>query len=245
MEEVSNLIEKLSWGTSEEDKENAMKKLQLIKDEDLHLLLQPLSKAHWDSAAEVVVNLGYPRVKSILPGLLEWLQDTNWPGAGQISAFLREIGDPIIPYVRDVLSQHCDDVEWMERIFVEIVDCWNTSQVQQIQDELIQISQGRTNDLQSLRILLIHGLYPKEEIHKMIQQKKEKVVNELMELETSNPEINWAELHKEFHEMIYTQPEFIKQYYEQNKERFYICNAKTNHQTYITEIEIFTAEFLS
>ena len=98
MEDVRDLIQKLEWGTPEKEKESAIRKLQFIDDVDLHLLLQPFSKAHWDGAAEVIINLGYPRVKNILPGLLIWLQDLNWPGARQISIFLNEVGDPIIPY---------------------------------------------------------------------------------------------------------------------------------------------------
>lgn len=113
MDEVSNLIKKLSWHTREEEKEDAIKKLQHIEDEDLHLLLQPISKDYWDGAAETVIRLGYPRVKSILPGLLEWIQDLNWPGSREIADFLLEIGDPMIPYVKDVLNQHSDDQEWV------------------------------------------------------------------------------------------------------------------------------------
>jgi hypothetical protein len=73
LESISSLIEKLSWETPEDEKEEAKKKLQYIRDEDLHLLLQPISKEYWDGAAETVVRLGYPLVKCILPGLLEWI----------------------------------------------------------------------------------------------------------------------------------------------------------------------------
>lgn len=83
IEDISSLIEKLSWNLSEEEKEDVINKLQYIKDEDLHLLVQPISKDYWDGAAETVIRLGYPRVKSILSGLLEWIQDINWPGAGK------------------------------------------------------------------------------------------------------------------------------------------------------------------
>jgi predicted DNA binding CopG/RHH family protein len=54
MENVSNVIKKLSWGTPEDEKEEAMKKLQYIRDEDLHLLLQPISKEY---------NIGMERLK--------------------------------------------------------------------------------------------------------------------------------------------------------------------------------------
>jgi hypothetical protein len=242
MENVSSLIEKLSWGTPEEEKEDAIHKLQNIKDEDLHLLLQPISKNYWDGAAEIVLRLGYPRVKSILPGLLEWIQDINWPGAGDIAVFLLEIGDPVIPYVKDVLNQHSDDEEWVYRIFNDLIDHWNKKQVLQIQAELIKISQEKANDLSALRILLAHSMYSKEVVCKIIQRKKDVLVFELKELHDTHPEIDCEALHKEF---CNQQPNVIKQFHEHNKERFYICNAISNRQEVLSEIEIFTAEFLT
>lgn len=172
MEETSSLIKKLSWHTREEEKEEAIHKLQYIKDEALHLLVQPISKDYWDGAAETVIRLGYPRVKSILPGLLEWIQDLNWPGAREIADFLLEIGDPMIPYVKDVLNQYSDDQEWVYWIFEVLINHWNTVQVLQIQAELIKISQEKANDLSALRILLTHGIYAKDVVYEIIQRKK-------------------------------------------------------------------------
>ncbi|MEK5396836.1 DUF5071 domain-containing protein [Paenibacillus sp. FSL K6-2859] len=242
MENVSNVIKKLSWGTPEDEKEEAMKKLQYIRDEDLHLLLQPISKEYWDGAAETVIRLGYPRVKSILPGLLEWIQDRNWPGAGEIADFLLEIGDPMIPYVKDVLNQHSEDQEWVYWIFEVLINHWNTIQVVQIQAELIKISQEKANDLSALRILLTHGIYAKDVVCEIIQRKKAALVFELKELHDTHPEIDCEALHKEFFDQ---QPNVIKQFHEHNKDRFYICNAISNRQEVLSEIEIFTAEFLT
>ncbi len=193
----------------------------------MHLLVQPISKDYWDGAAETVIRLGYPRVKSILPGLLEWIQDLNWPGAGEIADFLLEIGDPMIPYVKDVLNQHSDDQEWVYWIFEKLIDHWNTKQVQQIQAELIKISQEKANDLSALRILLTHGIYAKDVVCEIIQHKKDVLVFELKELHDTHLE------------------NVIKQFYEHNKDRFYICNAISNRQEVLREIEIFTAEFLT
>jgi hypothetical protein len=242
MENVSIVIKKLSWGTPEDEKEEAMKKLQYIRDEDLHLLLQPISKEYWDGAAETVIRLGYPRVKSILPGLLEWIQDRNWPGAGEIADFLLEIGDPMIPYVKDVLNQHSEDQEWVYWIFEVLINHWNTIQVVQIQAELIKISQEKANDLSALRILLTHGIYAKDVVCEIIQRKKAALVFELKELHDTHPEIDCEALHKEFFDQ---QPNEIKQFHEHNKDRFYICNAISNRQEVLSEIEIFTAEFLT
>jgi hypothetical protein len=242
LESISSLIEKLSWETPEDEKEEAKKKLQYIRDEDLHLLLQPISKEYWDGAAETVVRLGYPRVKCILPGLLEWIQDRNWPGAGQIGVFLLEIGDPMIPYVKDVLNQHSDDQEWVYWIFEVLINHWNTVQVLQIQAELIKISQEKANDLTALRILLTHNLYSKEVVCEIIQRKKDVLVFELKELHDTHLEIDCEALHKEFFNQ---QPNVMKQFHEHNKDRFYICNAISNLKNNISEIEIFTAECLT
>ncbi|WP_339247817.1 DUF5071 domain-containing protein [Paenibacillus sp. FSL F4-0243] len=242
IENISSLIEKLSWNLSEEEKEDVINKLQYIKDEDLHLLVQPISKDYWDGAAETVIRLGYPRVKSILPGLLEWIQDINWPGAGEIAVFLLEIGDPMIPYVKDVLNQHSDDEEWVYRIFNDLIDHWNTLQILQIQAELIKISQEKANDLSALRILLTHGIYAKDVVCEIIQRKKDVIAFELKELHDTHPEIDCEALHKEFFNQ---QPNVIKQFHEHNKERFYICNSISKRQEVLREIEIFTAEFLT
>lgn len=242
IENISSLIEKLSWNLSEEEKKDVINKLQYIKDEDLHLLVQPISKDYWDGAAETVIRLGYPRVKSILSGLLEWIQDINWPGAGEIAVFLLEIGDPMIPYVKDVLNQHSDDEEWVYRIFNDLIDHWNTVQVLQIQAELIKISQEKANDLSALRILLTHGIYAKDVVCEIIQRKKDVLVFELKELHDTHPEIDCEALYKEFFNQ---QPNVIKQFHEHNKERFYICNSISKRQEVLREIEIFTAEFLT
>lgn len=48
----------------------------------------------------------------ILPELLVWLQDINWPVAIPMSKILLTVPDEIVAHVRDVL--HTDDTEWIE-----------------------------------------------------------------------------------------------------------------------------------
>lgn len=236
LDDINTLIQKLEWDTPVEEKENAIKKLQFVNDDELPLLLQPLTKGHWDGAAEVIINLGYPRVESILPGLLIWIQDLNWPGAHQISDLLREIGDPLIPYIKDAFIQYSDDQEWIGWIFELIVDQWNTKQITQIQNELIQLSKGRANDLKALRTLLVHRICPKEAIELIIQEKKKKISLEILELEQSNPGMDCEELQREFSEVIF-KPECSRVYYKQNEGRFSLCNHKSNLQHYLSGIE--------
>jgi hypothetical protein len=44
---------------------------------------------HDHQAASAVIALGYPAVAPILPDLLEWLQDYNWPVSRPIAEFLQ------------------------------------------------------------------------------------------------------------------------------------------------------------
>lgn len=158
---------------------------------------------------------------------------------GANRCFLLEIGDPMIPYVKNVLIEHSDDEEWVYWIFEVLINHWNTVQVLQIQAELIKISQEKSIDLAALRILLAHGMYSKEVVCEIIQRKKDVLVFELKKLHDTHPEIDCEALHKEFFEK---QPNVIKQFHELNKDRFFICNAISNLENYLSEIEIFIGE---
>ena len=69
---------------------------------DLAALL-PLDK--YDTAKlEQLVEVGYPDIEPLLPALLQWLQDGNWPIARRLSPILASVGLPLAPHVRTVLS---------------------------------------------------------------------------------------------------------------------------------------------
>lgn len=57
-----------------------------------------------------IVALGYPAVAPIIPRLLEWMQDLNWPVAQELHPFLASIGAPLAPEVRRILET--DDETW-------------------------------------------------------------------------------------------------------------------------------------
>jgi hypothetical protein len=75
---------------------------------DIRTLI-PQTKFDTDRA-EQVIAAGYPAVEPILPELLEWIQDCNWPVAQVLAPFLGTIGTPLIPYIRKILAT--DDVMW-------------------------------------------------------------------------------------------------------------------------------------
>lgn len=70
--------------------------------------------------ATAAVDAGYPSVAPILPELLEWLQDCNWPVAHILAPFLASIGEPLIPYVGRVLESN--DVIWKYWMISRVID---------------------------------------------------------------------------------------------------------------------------
>jgi hypothetical protein len=69
--------------------------------------------------AEAIVALGFPVVAPILPRLVEWMQDINWPVAQTLQPFLASIGAPLAPHVRHVLATN-DEIwkYWIVRCIV-------------------------------------------------------------------------------------------------------------------------------
>jgi hypothetical protein len=82
-------------------------------------LLIPRNKMDVERA-EAAVAAGYPAVSSILPELLEWMQDINWLVAGVLAPFLASIGSPLIPHIRRILRT--DDEVWKHWIISYIIE---------------------------------------------------------------------------------------------------------------------------
>ena len=56
------------------------------------------------ASAKAAVSAGHPAVESILPDLIFWLQDYNWPVAKILAPFLASIGSPMIPHIDAVFA---------------------------------------------------------------------------------------------------------------------------------------------
>ncbi|ANT51187.1 DUF5071 domain-containing protein [Mesorhizobium amorphae] len=80
--------------------------------------LVPVDKLDTDKASALTA-LGYPAIEPILPQLLEWLQDINWPVAQVLQPLLAGIGPPLAPHLRQILRGN-DDI-WIYWILVSVV----------------------------------------------------------------------------------------------------------------------------
>jgi len=61
-------------------------------------------------AIERAHSVGFPDLNPLIPELLEFVQDANWPVAVPSSTLLSLAGPEIVPFVRDVLRS--DDGMW-------------------------------------------------------------------------------------------------------------------------------------
>lgn len=68
---------------------------------------------------QAAIAAGWPAVLPVLPGLLEWLQDMNWPVARPLAPFLASIGAPLAPAIRQVLDG--DDGIWKTNLILQLV----------------------------------------------------------------------------------------------------------------------------
>ena len=124
--EVNKLIDALDWNATSEETENAIERLVNLDDDRLYLLLQPrCDKRYWDNAAIVISKIGYPRIKSIIPGLLRWLQDMNWPGAMTVVETLQKVDkNVLIYYIEQALlkAKATNDTSWITWIKEELIE---------------------------------------------------------------------------------------------------------------------------
>ncbi|OUS33227.1 hypothetical protein A9Q94_20230 [Rhodobacterales bacterium 56_14_T64] len=70
-----------------------------------------IPKDKFDLAAiDRAVEAGFPQINPILPDLLEWIKDGNWPVALPTASLLSGAGPEIIPFVKSILN--ADDGMW-------------------------------------------------------------------------------------------------------------------------------------
>jgi hypothetical protein len=192
--EIKEHIGNLSWDMPQYIRDYAVNQLVNINDKEIHLLLQPISKSHWEGAALALKKIGYPRVKGIIPGLLEWIQDMNCPGAQEIVDLLVTIDAEIVPHVKQVLKS--GDGIWVMWVLSEVVSKWDTDLVRLVKEELFELAVTGENelviegvDIQSMKLLYENGIINKDRALSILKRKMAMYQDMLDNLEAFNEEI--------------------------------------------------------
>jgi Domain of unknown function (DUF5071) len=89
-------------------------------------------------------DVGWPDIEPVLPQLLTWIQDMNWPVAPAMCNLLVSIGEPLIPNLRPILNS--DDAEWKYWLITGVLRDWPADLVEQLRPELSRISDRPTPD---------------------------------------------------------------------------------------------------
>jgi hypothetical protein len=174
--EIDEYINNLSSNAPQYLQDYAISMLVNLEESKLHLLLQPRSKSYWKNAAVVLKQIGYPKVKAIIPGLLEWIQDMSWPGAEDIVDLLTTIDEEIVPYVKQVLLS--GDGIWIIWVLSEVIARWNKELRKQIKEDLLELASTLNSnfliegvDIQSMKILYESNFIDKEKVSAIIDWK--------------------------------------------------------------------------
>ncbi|MEH6945108.1 DUF5071 domain-containing protein [Bacillus sp. JJ722] len=62
--------------------------------------------------AKRITNMKRDKIVPLLPNLLEWIKDTNWPVAPSILEVLLTFPEEIVPHIQDVLASDDDNWKW-------------------------------------------------------------------------------------------------------------------------------------
>lgn len=81
--------------------------------------LLPRDKFDEDSV-ELIKQMNRAQILPLLPGLLEWTQDINWPVAPGIVQLLLTFPEEIVPHVKVVLASDDDNWKWFILHFLVI-----------------------------------------------------------------------------------------------------------------------------
>ena len=183
--EVEEYIKNLNSEAPQYLQDYAISQLVHLDESRLRLLLQPMPKSSLSNAAVVLRQIGYPRVKSIIPELLEWIQDMNLPGAQEIADLLSTIDDEIVPYVKQVLKS--GDGIWIIWLLSEVVSRWNKDLKDLIKDNLLELAITQDSnlivegvDIESMKLLYESEFMDKDKVSSIIKRKRE-LYQELLE----------------------------------------------------------------
>ncbi len=69
--------------------------------------------------AVAIMSLGYPAIEPVIPDLLEWMQDLNWPVASALQLPLARVGVPLAVHLRPIFAS--DDDIWKQVLISRIV----------------------------------------------------------------------------------------------------------------------------
>ena len=102
-------------------------------------------KNKFDSSnIERLKHLTNNEIEPILPSLLEWIQDCNWPVAGDILSVLALHQSALVPLIHRVLSPHEKDEIWKYWIITCLAPLFSDKSINYILPDIQRIAEKPT-----------------------------------------------------------------------------------------------------
>ncbi|MED4954716.1 DUF5071 domain-containing protein [Paenibacillus sp. FSL R5-0527] len=80
----------------------------------------------------------------LIPDLIEWLQDINWPVASELSKLLMPMEGELIPHIKEIVNSN--DSLWKYCILSNLVRNFTTMNKVRLKDELMRLSNNPSNE---------------------------------------------------------------------------------------------------
>lgn len=94
-----------------------------------------IPKTKFDTAAIMrAQSVGFPALNPVIPNLLEWLQDANWPIAASTAELLTHAGTEIIAPIQSIF--HASDAIWKYWVIELLVACLDASLKEALRGDL-------------------------------------------------------------------------------------------------------------
>ncbi len=125
--------------------------------------------------------------------LVLYLSDINSIGYSEIIEYLKKIGEPIIPLIKNNLYISSEG-EFHSSLLHSIVKDWPKERVEKIQEELDQLAwYGNPDwgvDIDAMKILIKNGMAKKDYLKRLINNKIQSCIRRQKELEIIKEQID-------------------------------------------------------
>ncbi|MHA6529406.1 DUF5071 domain-containing protein [Paenibacillus sp. BAC0078] len=153
----------------------------------------------------------------LLPELLTWVQDMNWPIAIDIVEILLKYRTETIPHVKTILAQH--ETGWTYNILMHLINKWDTELVSRLSASLQELAQTMDNyedtDLLSIEILNTHRLMEANEAIALLARKRSETEDYLNNF-TAEQKVMFSELENELLDILNTEGNRIVNYVKEH-----------------------------
>lgn len=107
-----------------------------------------IPKDKFDIAAiEMANQIGFPGLNPVLPDLLAWIQDANWPVAPHVASLLSNASNEILPHIKTILASQ--DGSWKYWTIELVLKNIDSDILAELRDDLVRLADHPTQNDQA------------------------------------------------------------------------------------------------